>query len=192
MFSITTADAMNVTGPHLQSLQSSLHISCFQISLENQTSREISGVFLNCHHMWKTENTIFKKTVCPKVGKIYAANKNPNTSIWDVTWTLPILDFINGLAFSNRRASGDGSTSIQVVPNFDQNQPWPCGERKIFSLAGNQTLIFLSASSQISHYKDWVILVHGNSLFKAWISSLRKQKYKILSSKSGYFLEQFI
>lgn len=122
--------------------------------------------------------TQHSKTVCPKIGKIYATNKNPNISVWDVTLTLPILDFIKGLAFSNRWASVDGPTSIQVVPNFDQNQPRPCGERKIFSLAGNQTLILLSESSQISHNEDWVILVHGNSLFKAWISSLGKQKCK--------------
>lgn len=122
--------------------------------------------------------TQYSKTVCPKVGKIYAANKNPSISIWDVTWTLPILDIVKGLAFSNRQTSGDGSTSIQVVPNLDQNKSGPCGERNIFSLAGNQTLILLPSSSQPSHYRDIVIPVHENSLFRAWISSLIKQNAK--------------
>jgi hypothetical protein len=136
--------------------------------------------------------TPYSRTTCPKLGKIYAANKNPSTSIWDVTWTLPFLDTVNELAFSNRWATSDGSTSIQAVPNFNENQSGPCGERKIFSPARNQTLILLSSSSQPSHYKDWVIPVHGNSLFKAWISSLIQQKFKIISSKFGYFLAQFI
>jgi hypothetical protein len=57
---LTTADVMS---SHLQRPYSSLHISCVQIAgmmicPENQMSHEISGVFLYCHQMWKTENTM--------------------------------------------------------------------------------------------------------------------------------------